>query len=694
MNNLSFKLILLFLLLPTYALFGKLSAESSVLEQTMVCPTGDLNFSTQAEVDAFPINYPNCTHITASLVYISGPDITDLSPLAGIINIDGNLTISGCPQLVSLAGLSGLVTLQGGLFIGYDNDLLTDIGLPNLVLIGTFLDIQFNSALTTLTGLENLLSVQDFYIFNNPELIDFGSSLVLTSIQNSIEIVDNPKLSNLLGLSAIADLGDLVNINGNPELVSLQGLHNIALFNGDFIASNNAKLSTCAITSVCRHLSNGGTITVGNNAPSGCDSQVEVENICDSIACNINGGVAVQGTGTSGTGSTACTVLGGTITLSDGRAVPNTNINLSGSVTTTTATNITGDYSFTVPSSGTYTISPFEDDNHSNGVNIGDMLKIARHIAHIEHFDTPLQLIAADVNRDGRVNSRDRTEVFQLVLGRESRFDNNTSWRFIPKSHIFPASTLPPTGQPGISYPESITLLNVVSDTTGLDFWGVKIGDVDSMATLPRIEPFLEVNIGSMDIPMDNIPETITIPVKVNNFTDVAGIQFSLNWDPSILRYKGAKMMNLGGEVEQATVNSGTLKYVWSNETGTNESMPSNSTIFEAEFEVMSEQLIDAQRMVVKMPDDQDDDEPLSTAPLVIRDISTSTNLTRNASRSSQVMQSLAVSSPIQQGGVITINSTTIPTMSEWGLLIFGLLLLNLGVFLVQYKQQMVKTLH
>ena len=113
------------------------------------------------------------------------------------------------------------------------------------------------------------------------------------------------------------------------------------------------------------------------------------------------------------------------------------------------------------------------------------MIRIARHIARIDFLDSPLQLIAADVNRDGRVNSRDRSEIFQIVLGRESRFDNNTSWRFIPKSHVFPAANLPPNGQPGLTYPESITVNSGAAGVDNLDFWAVKIGDVDSMAIVP-----------------------------------------------------------------------------------------------------------------------------------------------------------------------------------------------------------------
>src|SRR5690606_19456474 len=97
------------------------------------CPPGGITFSSQAEIDAFATNYPNCTE--TGYLSISGSTITDLSPLSNLTSIGGYLNI-------------------------YNNSNLTNLdGLSNLTSIGGFLDIYNNSNLTNLDGLSNLTSV-------------------------------------------------------------------------------------------------------------------------------------------------------------------------------------------------------------------------------------------------------------------------------------------------------------------------------------------------------------------------------------------------------------------------------------------------------------------------------------------------------------------------------------------------------
>src|SRR5690606_10972049 len=94
------------------------------------CPTGDINLNSQAQVDAFGVNYPNCTEISGGL-FIYG-NITDLSPLSNLTSIGGHLQISDTYTLTNLDGLSNLTSIGGYLAI-YNNQALTDIsGLQNI----------------------------------------------------------------------------------------------------------------------------------------------------------------------------------------------------------------------------------------------------------------------------------------------------------------------------------------------------------------------------------------------------------------------------------------------------------------------------------------------------------------------------------------------------------------------------------
>src|SRR5690606_38208403 len=146
------------------------------------CPTGDVMLYSQAAVDAFAVNYPNCTEITGNL-YISdigGSDITDLSPLSNIQSIGGFLNIYNNPQLTNLDGLS------------------------NLTQIGGYLDIYYNSQLTNLDGLSNLTQIGGYlYILDNAVLENLDGLIALESINGNLLIYNNAVLTDISGLQNI-----------------------------------------------------------------------------------------------------------------------------------------------------------------------------------------------------------------------------------------------------------------------------------------------------------------------------------------------------------------------------------------------------------------------------------------------------------------------------------------------------------
>ncbi|MFA7688398.1 MAG: hypothetical protein WCY25_11085, partial [Moheibacter sp.] len=119
------------------------------------CPTGNVGLYSQADVNNFATNYPNCTEITGNLT-ISGSDITDLSPLSNLTQIGGVLSIYSNSQLNSLNGLDNLTQIGGVLYIS-DNSQLTNLDeLSNLTSVGADLVIQFNYSLTDISGLQNI----------------------------------------------------------------------------------------------------------------------------------------------------------------------------------------------------------------------------------------------------------------------------------------------------------------------------------------------------------------------------------------------------------------------------------------------------------------------------------------------------------------------------------------------------------
>ena len=80
------------------------------------CLPEGIGFYTQAEIDDFQTNYPNCTEIEGG-VWITGGEISNLNGLFFLTSIGEDLLISGNAALTSLAGLNNLTFLGGELLI-------------------------------------------------------------------------------------------------------------------------------------------------------------------------------------------------------------------------------------------------------------------------------------------------------------------------------------------------------------------------------------------------------------------------------------------------------------------------------------------------------------------------------------------------------------------------------------------------
>ena len=95
------------------------------------CLPEGITFTTQAQIDSFQINYPECSKIYGN-VTIAGSDITNLNGLNILTYIGGDLRFHNNDELTSLEGLDNVTSIGGGLYI-FDNDGITNlIGLDNI----------------------------------------------------------------------------------------------------------------------------------------------------------------------------------------------------------------------------------------------------------------------------------------------------------------------------------------------------------------------------------------------------------------------------------------------------------------------------------------------------------------------------------------------------------------------------------
>src|SRR5690606_20292603 len=160
------------------------------------CPTGDVELYSQADVNNFATNYPNCTEVSGILT-IQGANITDLTPLSNLTSVGGYFIIGSTSDLNNLDGFSNLTSVGRFLRIESNPNMTNLDGLSNLTSVGGYSYISSNSSLTDLDGLSNLTSVGAYLvIYSNYSLTDIsGLENINPSTFNYLEIKDNPNLS-------------------------------------------------------------------------------------------------------------------------------------------------------------------------------------------------------------------------------------------------------------------------------------------------------------------------------------------------------------------------------------------------------------------------------------------------------------------------------------------------------------------
>ena len=231
--------------------------------------TGDVSVTTQAEVNALR------NSLTAGATRIEGnvtigsrfgtSDIFDLSPLAAITEITGNVVVQRNTRLRNLMGLNQLQTI-GGSFYVEDNASLPSLG-----------DL---SALATIGG--------SFHVEGNRTLTSLGNLSALATIGGSFYVEGNRTLTSLGNLSALQSIGGSFHVEGNRTLTSLGRFPMLTSIGSDqngvsiSVRFNELLQDCCVLTEFLSGGTNAisGQVFISDNA-TGCRSEAEI-NPCGS----------------------------------------------------------------------------------------------------------------------------------------------------------------------------------------------------------------------------------------------------------------------------------------------------------------------------------------------------------------------------------------------------------------------------
>jgi subtilisin-like proprotein convertase family protein len=233
-------------------------------------------------------------------------------------------------------------------------------------------------------------------------------------------------------------------------------------------------------------------------------------------------------------------------------------------------TDFNGDFAFTHLDMGrTYEMTSQKDDNALNGVSTLDLVLMQKHILGIDPFDSAYKVIASDVDNNEKVTAADLVNLRRIILGIEDEFSNGqSSWRFV-KADVNYANINDP-----FPFQEIIEVNSLQGNMLDADFMAVKIGDVNGSAETSQFgQPASEIRTNaSMTLAVDEIAfkkgEIVEIPVYANQFENISGYQFTLNFTETNVAFEGVKAASLNLDESNFgahRANQGFLTTSWNN---------------------------------------------------------------------------------------------------------------------------------
>ena len=232
-----------------------LSPITITLTQAIAPYMGDITLTTQAEVNTIldTLGNPRVTAIVGNLIIGASNDITNLDSLRFLTEITGNFFIgntnNGNDSLKDIGGFPFLQKIGGNYYVTENPELVNGGNFPVLDSIGGYFFIRMNAKLE---------SVGSF-----PRLKDIGTYFSIRS---------SGSLRSLYEFPALTSIG-----NGSPHVPSTGG----SVANTSIVVENNPLLFyCCGLSRFFSGRSNpaSGGAYIGSNS-TGCDSEEEIS--CD-----------------------------------------------------------------------------------------------------------------------------------------------------------------------------------------------------------------------------------------------------------------------------------------------------------------------------------------------------------------------------------------------------------------------------
>ena len=332
----------------------------------------------------------------------------------------------------------------------------------------------------------------------------------------------------------IGDTGEVMVPASDFDLKSEGGCDGMDMLSYSYIAPDAAGFPMETQTFGCDDLTDGISAVLPiqvfiideNGQSAACTVNLDIQdtnNLCENTDGNL-------------------TTIAGTVTTETDQTIENVMVQLDNMNSVNIEMDMTsqlGDYAFNyVTINEDYIVKPEYDEEHLRGVSTLDLIEIQRHILGIELLDSPYKVIAADINKDEKLDGIDLVELRKLILGIYTELPQNDSWVFVSDDYVF-TDIYSPWG-----YADKITKSDVQSADIEADFTAIKVGDVntsgenynDSGATLyGRSAPaYLSGQNASF-----KKGDLVAVPFQIETSMEFDGFQFTLDFDVETLLFQG-----------------------------------------------------------------------------------------------------------------------------------------------------------
>lgn len=237
-------------------------------------------------------------------------------------------------------------------------------------------------------------------------------------------------------------------------------------------------------------------------------------------------------------------------------------------------------------------LAPLKSDLDKAGVDVADILMARAHLLGNIIFDSPYKMFAADVDGNGVISTIDIAQIRAYILAKQNSF-NGKSWIFVNDYQFYDANQKYDISINPFTYLDHLALdyqqldINELLTPGAIKFVGVKLGDVDASWAE---EDGARTNTSSVELTAVynqtlTLGEEFEVLFQSPAINDLAGMQFTLQWNPEIWQYQNIEANDLALIMNEDRVNEGYLSLLWySNDATQSISFEEGTLLFKMKF--------------------------------------------------------------------------------------------------------------